>query len=101
MVKGAYGRWNSQPHDHPRSRDTANSWCHERVVGYDLYPTYCQWAGVPMNRLPRGIEGGSLVSLLDDGRGTVHRVRDAMVFHFPHYQSGDGPHTAIFLMNTS
>ena len=75
----------------------ANSWCHERVVGYDLYPTYCQWAGVPMNRLPKGLEGGSLVSLLDDGRGTVQRVRNAMVFHFPHYQSGDGPHTAIFL----
>lgn len=77
----------------------ANSWCHERVVGYDLFPTYCQWAGVPSSKLPRNIEGGSLVSLLDDGQGTVQRQRAEMVFHFPHYQGGDGPHSALFLGN--
>lgn len=77
----------------------ANSWCHERVVGYDFYPTYCQWAGIPSTELPRDIEGGSIVDLLDDGEGTVMRSRKEMVFHFPHYQSGDGPHSALFLGN--
>ena len=75
----------------------ANSWCHERVVGYDFYPTYCEWAGLPASKLPRNIEGGSITSLLDDGTGTVKRQREEMVFHFPHYQGADGPHSALFL----
>ncbi len=77
----------------------ANSWCHERVVGYDFFPTYCEWAGVSKSKLPKLIEGGSIASLLDDGKGTVKRSRKEMVFHFPHYQSGDGPHSALFLGN--
>lgn len=77
----------------------ANSWCHERVVGYDFYPTYCEWAGIPKSKLPPRIEGGSIAGLLDDGKGTVKRQREEMVFHFPHYQGGDGPHSALFLGN--
>lgn len=77
----------------------ADSWCHERVVGYDFYPTYCEWAGIPKSKLPPRIEGGSIASLLDDGNGTVKRQREEMVFHFPHYQGGDGPHSALFLGN--
>jgi arylsulfatase A len=77
----------------------ANSWCHTRIVGYDLYPTFCEWAGVPASKRPRKLEGGSIVNLLDDGQGTVKRPREEMVFHFPHYQGGDGPHSAIFLGN--
>jgi len=75
----------------------ANSWCHERVVGYDFYPTYCEWAGIPPSKLPPKIEGGSIAHLLADGKGTVTRPRKEMVFHFPHYQSGDGPHSALLL----
>ncbi len=77
----------------------ANSWCHKRIVGYDLYPTFCEWAGVPASKLPRDLEGGSISGLLDDGKGTVKRQREEMVFHFPHYQGGDGPHSALFLGN--
>ncbi len=77
----------------------ANSWCHERVVGYDFYPTYCEWAGIPSSKLPRNIEGGSIAGLLANGQGKVTRPRDEMVFHFPHYQGGDGPHTALMLGN--
>ncbi|MBT7255391.1 MAG: sulfatase-like hydrolase/transferase, partial [Planctomycetaceae bacterium] len=76
-----------------------NSWCHERVVGYDLFPTYCEWAGISSSKLPPQIEGGSITNLLDDGEGMVKRPRGEMVFHFPHYQSGDGPHSALFLGN--
>ncbi len=76
-----------------------NSWCHERIVGYDLFPTYCEWAGIVSSKLPPQIEGGSITNLLDDGKGMVKRRREEMVFHFPHYQSGDGPHSALFLAN--
>lgn len=74
-----------------------NSWCATRIVGYDLYPTFCDWAGIKATSLPKGLEGGSIAKLLaNDGRGEVQRVRDELVFHFPHYQ-GDAPHSAIFL----
>jgi len=76
----------------------ANSWCHTRVVGYDFLPTFCEWAGVAASKLPKGIEGGSLTKLLaDGGQGTVKRPREELVFHFPHYQSGETPHSAIIL----
>jgi len=71
-----------------------NTFCHSRVVGYDLYPTFCQWSGVEAP-LPKGVEGGSIVPLLAKGEGVVKRPREELVFHFPHYQSKDGPHTAI------
>lgn len=75
-----------------------NSWCHERVVGYDMYPTYCELAGIeknPSSTLSQ-LEGGSIVQLLhQQGRGKVQRPSEGLVFHFPHYQSADGPHSAI------
>ncbi len=72
-----------------------DSWCHERVVGYDFFPTFCEWAGVTQ-ALPREIEGGSITSLLRGGTTPVKRPREELVFHFPHYQ-GDTPHTALML----
>jgi arylsulfatase A-like enzyme len=73
------------------------SWCHERVVGCDLLPTFCRWAGVPTKSLPRGVEGGSIADLLaNEGQGAVHRPREELVFHFPHYQGLGGPQSAIF-----
>ena len=74
----------------------AGSWCHVPVVGWDLLPTFCGWAGVPAAALPRGVEGGSIAGLLaDGGQGVVPRPREELVFHFPHYQSGHAPHSAI------
>ncbi len=50
-------------------------------------------------RCRKRLEGGSIAKLLaNDGRGEVRRVREELVFHFPHYQ-GDAPHSAIFLGN--
>ncbi len=37
--------------------------------------------------------------LRHEGQGEVKRAREEMVFHFPHYQSDDGPHSAIYLGN--
>lgn len=74
----------------------AGSWCHVPVVGEDLLPTFCEWAGVPAARIPQAVEGGSIATLMTHaGKGKVKRPRDEIVFHFPHYQSGHAPHSAI------
>ena len=78
----------------------ANSWCHVPVVGYDFLPTFCELVGFPQKDLPKSIEGGSITSLLmNNGQGSVKRAREELVFHFPHYQSDDGPHSSIRLGN--
>jgi arylsulfatase A-like enzyme len=70
-----------------------NSWCHQRVVGYDFFPTFCRWAGVKAP-LPKQLEGGDITHLLSGSSDPVKRPREPLVFHFPHYQ-GDSPHSAI------
>ncbi|MCB1230956.1 MAG: sulfatase [Verrucomicrobiae bacterium] len=72
-----------------------NSWSHQRVVGYDLYPTFCELAGVKQP-LPETIEGGSITHLFRGEETPVKRAREELVFHFPHYQ-GDTPHSALLL----
>ncbi len=70
-----------------------NSWCHQRVVGYDFFPTFCRWAGVKAP-LPPQLDGGDITHLLSGSSEPVKRPRESLVFHFPHYQ-GDSPHSAI------
>jgi arylsulfatase A-like enzyme len=75
----------------------AGSICRTPVVGYDWFPTFCQWAGISVEKLPMQLDGGSLIPLLENPKdGKVIRPREEMIFHFPHYQ-GDTPHTAIRL----
>lgn len=75
-----------------------NSWSHTPVVGYDLYPTFLEWAGV---QTPAGVqaelEGGSLAGLMSGQADEVDRPREGLVFHFPHYQTQVTPHSAIRL----
>lgn len=70
---------------------------HTRVAAFDLLPTMVELAGLKVG-LPSGIEGGSLVSVLrGDGRMSVRRKQQEMVFHFPHYDlDNDGPASIIF-----
>jgi arylsulfatase A-like enzyme len=78
----------------------AGSWCDVPIVGYDLLPTFSALAGINANELPKGMEGGDITQLLHNkGNGIVKRGREELVFHFPHYQSDDGPHSAIRLGN--
>lgn len=74
-----------------------NSWSHQRVVGYDFFPTFCRWAGVKAP-LPKQLEGGDITHLLSGSSDPVKRPREPLVFHFPHYQ-GDSPHSAILSGN--
>ncbi|MBS1797047.1 MAG: sulfatase [Acidobacteria bacterium] len=78
----------------------ANTYAHERVMAFDLLPTFAELAGVE-KPLPDGVEGGSFAGiLLGGGKGGVRRKREELVFHFPHYDNGnDGPATAIILGN--
>ncbi|MFZ4595560.1 MAG: sulfatase [Verrucomicrobiaceae bacterium] len=71
----------------------ANSWCHQRVVGYDFLPTFCKLANVQA-KLPLNLDGGDISHLLHGSSEPVKRSREPLVFHFPHYQ-GDTPHSAI------
>lgn len=69
------------------------------VTACDVVPTIAELAGVK-SALPAAVEGGSLAAVLRDqaGRGAVARPREELVFHFPHYDLGNGgPATAILL----
>jgi arylsulfatase A-like enzyme len=71
--------------------------CDVPVVGQDLFPTFCELAGIA-DKMPAGIDGGSLVPLWNNrGLGTVRRPAEGLVFHFPHYQGRpeNGPQSAI------
>lgn len=72
-----------------------NSWSHQRVVGYDFFPTFCRLAGAKAP-LPADLEGGDSTPLLGGATTPVKRSHEELVFHFPHYQ-GDTPHSAILL----
>ena len=70
---------------------------HVPVTAMDILPTVLDLAHLS-NKVPQGVEGGSLETLLHDPSGThpVSRGREALVFHFPHYDHGNfGPATAI------
>lgn len=71
---------------------------HVRATGVDLFPTLAELARV-REPLPKGVEGGSLVSVLTHaGDGAVKRPREELVVHFPHYdKDAIGPASSIWL----
>ena len=68
------------------------------TIGADIYPTISDLAGISFP-LPKGIEGGSLKSLLlNSGNGTVARPNPEYVVHFPHYDNDPaGPASAVYV----
>ncbi len=67
-----------------------------RGSGTDLLPTVAELAGI--GRAPAGVEGTSLVAALREPRtGKAQRPDDALVVHFPHYDLGYAPASAIFV----
>lgn len=61
----------------------AGSISHESIMGCDLFPTFCVWAGV---ETPEGLEGVSLAAVLS-GRAQ-QLVERSILFHYPHYGQG-------------
>jgi len=76
----------------------AGACSHVRAEGEDIFPTIAALAGVTQP-LPKGIEGGSLATVLaNGGKGSVKRPREEFVVHFPHYDKDFiGPASAILL----
>ncbi|MCF7848372.1 MAG: sulfatase-like hydrolase/transferase [Kiritimatiellales bacterium] len=84
-----------------------NTFCRESVTGCDLFPTFCEWAGVPAYAKATAdkpgigkIEGTSLVPLLT-GEGKFQRLENTLLFHYPHYGQGPAqkPQSAIIVGN--
>ena len=76
------------------------------VIGYDILPTIVELAEMHNDEekitLPDDIDGGSFarVALLDPSI-PIERSNEALIFHFPHYNSVglEEPHSAIRLGN--
>ena len=66
----------------------------DSITGCDLFPTFCQIAGVD---IPKGLEGVSIVPLLS-GR-TAKLPERPLFFHYPHYGQGarQKPQSALIL----
>lgn len=76
----------------------AGACSHVRTIGEDLFPTVAALAHVG-EPLPKGVEGGSLASILTNaGKGVAQRPREEFVIHFPHYdKDAIGPATVILV----
>lgn len=71
------------------------SYSHERVVGYDLFPTFCSLAGVAVPANAQ-IEGVDLTGVWHgETEKLPARPRGGIGFHFPHYQ-GSPPQSAWY-----
>lgn len=77
------------------------AFCEVPTAGWDLFPTFCELAGVKQ-RLPKGVEGESLVPLFATGTGELKRQHQGLGFHFPHYpqrsRGSQGSPVSTFLM---
>ena len=71
---------------------------HARASSVDLLPTIVQLAGI-RQPLPAGVEGGSLVAVMEGKPGAViGRSRPEFVIHVPHYDKEEQkPASAILL----
>jgi arylsulfatase A len=73
-----------------------NKFSKVRVVGWDIFPTICEWLNI--KKLPDNLDGGSFAKVVaNGGTGEVMRVNDFLIFHWPHYVPGKDsyPSTAI------
>lgn len=69
---------------------------HVRASTADLLPTVADLAGIA--EWPAAVEGGSLVPVLRGrGVGRVLRPLEELVLHFPHYDLGSAPASAIYV----
>lgn len=71
----------------------------KQVIGFDLFPTFCEWARIKSSKIPQEVEGESLVSLLKNR--AFKRNDGFLVFHNPHYGKGlkQIPQSAIIAGN--
>ncbi len=75
-----------------------NSYSSESVTGCDLFPTFCEWAGIPV---PSKVDGSSLAGILSGKTEKLDRHVSSLLFHSPHYgrSAAARPTTAIIADN--
>ena len=67
----------------------------EKLASIATFCAMAQVKNIPEEAASK-LEGGSIWKLLKNGgKGKITRRHEHLVFHFPHYQSADGPHSAI------
>ena len=59
-----------------------------------MLPTLAALGGV--DRLPEDVEGATLARVWSDPDAAVERDDETFVLHFPHYDLGSGPASAIY-----
>ena len=74
----------------------SNSVSRQPAIGYDILPTICELAGI--ETWPEAVEGGSLIPALYQ-KSDIIRSRDALHFHWPHYQHGKKSKPASTIIN--
>ncbi len=65
-----------------------------RVVGTDIYPTFLEAAGLPLDP-EQHADGMSLMGEFTQGREGILLPPRALVFHHPHYTHASSPHSVI------
>ena len=74
-----------------------NSINHSPIVGYDLFPTFMNIAGI--KRYPAYLDGINIIDTFDSGYNPSSRPNGGLIFHFPHYQKKQKPASAIIIDN--
>jgi len=65
----------------PGSRYSSN------ISALDLFPTFMEWISNTATNVPSNIDGGSLVSLLENTSSVVTGRNDEVIVHYPHYSA--------------
>lgn len=71
----------------------SGAFCNIPTVGWDLFPTFCDLAGIDGN-LPQHLEGQSLTPLFKTGKIKPEEGGRQIAFHFPHYGQA-GPQSTL------
>lgn len=67
------------------------TFCRIPISGTDLFTTWCKLAGAK----PGNVEGGDIAPLWHGANEDPVRKEPGLLFHFPQYQSPDGPSSAL------
>ena len=74
-----------------------NSVNHFPIIGYDLFPTFMNIAGI--KSYPADLDGTNIIDTFDPKYNPGSRPNEGLIFHFPHYQKQQKPASAIIIDN--
>ena len=83
-VRGWYSRPNAGS---LAGNESPGKVCSEPVIGYDLFPTWAEVAGQPVDLARFRLDGCSLVPLFEESGTPLNRQ---LIWHFPYYHPEGG-----------